>query len=192
MAGLGCVAACVDVGVAAGRSGARTNGSARRAVRELVVSYGHTNEAVELPRILIQEKQTLDQQRETIRIETEVENLVEILQVNIKTWREALIVQEGDSMDKNKSHVLSPESLAQEVTNFQTQELCLTRAAAVKRMAGASKRRDARSDSWLEFGDGPNRSGDMLKTTARCQTMAWTVASSIRTCQCSAGTLRGV
>ena len=60
------------------------------------------------------------------------------MQVKIKTRREALrvafeeikklrtdLVQEGDSMDKNKSHVLSPESL-EEVTNLDriVQETC--------------------------------------------------------------------
>ena len=112
--------------------------------------------------------------RETKRIEAEVKKLTEMHE-NIKTQKEKLgvaceeikklrteLVHEGESMDKEKSHVLSPESL-EGVRNREIQELCLRRVTASKRMAGASK--DASTDeiaSWSAQAD-RNRVGDLWK-----------------------------
>ena len=111
--------------------------------------------------------------RETKRIETEVEKLVE-MQENVKTRKEALRVAYGEiiklrtdlahkseSMDTNKSHVLSSERLEQ-VRNLELQEPYLRRAAASKRMAGAM--RDATTEviaSWSVEASGTNCESDL-------------------------------
>ena len=131
--------------------------------------------------------------RRTKRIDAEVEKLTE-MQENIKTRKETLrvayeelmklrtdLAQEGESMDKNKSHVLSLESL-EEVRNLEQEELCL------KRVAGASKDATTKETaSWsleadriaLEISGTRAKSKrwsrrKALKTISRCQTVAWT------------------
>ena len=99
--------------------------------------------------------------RETKGIEAEVEKLAEMQETN-KARKETLrvayeeikklrtdLVQDGESMDKDKSHVLCPESL-EEVRDLELHELCLRWATAPTRMAGAS--RDATTEdiaSWF-------------------------------------------
>ena len=138
------------------------------------VQYGNwwsrtdTNEAVELPRILILEKQTLDQQRDN-------------------THRDRGRELGGDYAGKNQDTERSTES------SFRGDQETSNRLGTGGRLDG--QKQESCSITGESGGSdkfGPNRSGDMLKTTARCQTMAWTVASNIRTCQCSAGTLRRV
>ena len=50
-------------------------------------------------------------------------------------------------MDKNESHVLSLESL-EEVIHLESEELCLRRAAAMKRLAGAAKDATTEEIGW--------------------------------------------
>ena len=58
------------------------------------------------------------------------------------------MVQEGESMDKNRSHVLFPESL-EEVRNLELQAVCFRKATASKRMAGASGDATTEEIAWL-------------------------------------------
>ena len=120
-------------------------------------------------------RQNIKTRRETVRVAYE----------EIKKLRKDM-VQEGESMDKNKSRVLSRESL-DEVRNLELQDLCSRRATSSKRMAGASRRNDG-GDCQLKCGSRSNRVGDPWKrekskvlsrrnsprTISRCQTGAWT------------------
>ena len=138
--------------------------------------------------------------RETKRIEAEVGKVAEV-QGNIRARKETLgvaceeikklradLVQEGESMNKNGCHVLSPESLEEE-RNIELQELYLRRATASKRMAGA--RRDPTVEEIANLSKEAERtalgiSGEKEgkskrrprknppRATSRCQTRAWT------------------
>ena len=82
-------------------------------------------------------QENIEARKETLRVAYE----------EIKKLRADLLL-EGESMDKNKTRVLSPKSV-EEVRHFELQELCLRGATASKCMVGAS--RDATTEeiaSW--------------------------------------------
>ena len=85
--------------------------------------------------------------RESKRLEAETVRLTE-LQESIRARKETLkvvyeeikilredLMREGESMDKNKSHFLSPED-TEEIRRLEQQELAFWRGSASKRLAG--------------------------------------------------------
>ena len=75
--------------------------------------------------------------RESKRLESESATLAEwqeSLYEEIKIRREGLLRQ-GESMDKNKSHFMSPEN-TEEIRILEQQELAFWRGSASKRIAG--------------------------------------------------------
>ena len=56
-------------------------------------------------------------------------------QLTVRSRFSEKMLREGESMDKNKSHIMTPES-TEEIQNLEQQELNLRRRAASKRRAG--------------------------------------------------------
>ena len=87
--------------------------------------------------------------RETKRVEAEIEKVAEMWE-SIRVRKRNSFAGGEESMDPNRSHVLSPEK----VWNVELQELYLRRASASKRMAGA--KRDAMTEdiaTWIVEAD---------------------------------------
>ena len=114
--------------------------------------------------------------RESKRLEAETARLVE-LQESLRVRKETLkvayeeikilredLLREGEMMDKNKSHFLSPED-TKEIQRLEQQELAFWRGSASKRLAGWT-----RDGSAEEIAGGPEtqqRSRSKEEKTAR-------------------------
>ena len=84
--------------------------------------------------------------QENLRVRRET---LSVAYQEIKTLREDLL-REGESMDKSRSHILSPES-TEEIRHLEQQELNFWRGTASKRLAGWT--RDGSSEeiaSWTQ------------------------------------------
>ena len=110
-------------------SDTRRNSTARRTRRS--TSRPNRIGSTEGPNASRPRARKLAEMQESLRVRKET---LKAAYEEIKILRENLL-REGESMDKNKSHIMSPEN-TEEVRILEQQELKLKRGAAAKRLAG--------------------------------------------------------
>ena len=108
------------------------------------------------------ESARLTELQESLRVRKET---LKVAYEEIKILREDLL-REGETMDKNKSHFLSPED-TEEIRRLEQQELAFWRGSASKRLAGWT--RDGSTEDWVDAGspETQQRSRSKEEKTAR-------------------------